>query len=187
MAVYFTADTHFGHAGVIKACHRPFGCVAEMDAALISNWNEVVGPDDTVYHLGDFCFKGSKLAQKVLEQLSGEIIFIVGNHDTENTVKLARWAATHDMLEISVDGAKLILCHYPFLEWVGVYRGARHLHGHTHARIPPTSLRADVGVDAWNYRPVSWPEIRARMSEAAPHDPEAFYAPRAVRAPGPDR
>ena len=52
--IFFTADTHFGHANIIKYCHRPFATVEEMDDALVRNWNAVVSPDATVFHLGDF-------------------------------------------------------------------------------------------------------------------------------------
>ena len=51
---FFTADTHFGHANIIKYTNRPFDSPNHMDDILIANWNAVVGPDDEVYHLGDF-------------------------------------------------------------------------------------------------------------------------------------
>ena len=53
-SVYFTADQHFSHAGIIGLCKRPFRSIEEMDEAMIANWNTVVGPDDDVWHLGDF-------------------------------------------------------------------------------------------------------------------------------------
>lgn len=175
MAVFFTADTHFGHAAIIRLCNRPFSSVAEMDAAMTETWNATVGPDDTVYHLGDFAFKGSKVATGYLEALNGQIVLIKGNHDTANTAKLPRWEAAYDLLELSLDGVKLSLCHYPLLEWPGAYRGAVHLHGHTHGRIGPNRQRCDVGVDVWGYRPVGLAEIRARLAQSAPYDPAAFY------------
>ncbi len=54
MTTWFTADTHFGHTNVIRYCARPFDSVQAMDETLIENWNQVVRPKDTVYHLGDF-------------------------------------------------------------------------------------------------------------------------------------
>jgi calcineurin-like phosphoesterase family protein len=54
MAVFFTSDTHFGHAGARALYCRPFGSVAEMDAAMVDRWNLRVGAEDEVWHLGDF-------------------------------------------------------------------------------------------------------------------------------------
>ena len=48
--LFFTSDTHFHHANIIRFCNRPFRDVEEMDEILIRNWNEVVGPEDTVFH-----------------------------------------------------------------------------------------------------------------------------------------
>ena len=46
--IYFTADTHFGHENVIRFCGRPYATAAEMDEALIENWNSRVKGNDTV-------------------------------------------------------------------------------------------------------------------------------------------
>ena len=66
--VFFTSDTHFNHANIIKFCERPFGSIEEMNEALIANWNRVVGKDDIVFHLGDFCFGGSEAWNSILEK-----------------------------------------------------------------------------------------------------------------------
>lgn len=175
MTDYFIADTHFGHSTVIRTCGRPFRSVAEMNAAMIEQWNAAVGPDDRVFHLGDFCFKGSKLAKRILPELQGELVLIRGNHDTEGMMSLSRWSAVHDILEITSQGRRLVLCHYPMLEWPGCFRGAMHLHGHTHGRVPPTSARIDVGVDVWGFAPVALEQIIDRAEAAPRHDPKRFY------------
>ena len=79
--LFFTSDSHFNHENIIRFCKRPFKDTKEMDEALINNWNNVVGQDDTVFHLGDFAFGGSELWNGVLNQLNGHKILIVGNHD----------------------------------------------------------------------------------------------------------
>ena len=43
---YYIADTHFGHKNVIEFDKRPFENIAEMDRALITNWNSRVTDND---------------------------------------------------------------------------------------------------------------------------------------------
>lgn len=68
---FFTSDTHFGHANIIRFCKRPFENVEEMNEALIENWNKVVSDDDTVFHLGDFAFGGSNVWKEIIPRLKG--------------------------------------------------------------------------------------------------------------------
>ena len=67
------SDTHFGHKNVITSDSRPFEDVAEMDEALIENWNSVVKPGDTIYHLGDFAFYSEDKVCGILERLNYRI------------------------------------------------------------------------------------------------------------------
>jgi hypothetical protein len=53
MAAFFTADTHFGDACILR--RRGWATsVDEHDEVLIAHWNETVGPEDEIWHLGDF-------------------------------------------------------------------------------------------------------------------------------------
>lgn len=81
---FFTSDTHFGHANIIRFCKRPFENVEEMNEVLIENWNKVVSDDDTVFHLGDFAFGGSNVWKEIIPRLKGHINLIIGNHDRKN-------------------------------------------------------------------------------------------------------
>ena len=53
--VFFVSDTHFFHKNIIKDCDRPFADVDEMNQFMIDRWNEAVGPDDIVIHVGVEC------------------------------------------------------------------------------------------------------------------------------------
>jgi len=169
---YFTSDHHFGHENIIKLCNRPFANHHEMDRHMIDKWNEVVTADDTVYHLGDFGYKASASYLKgIIEQLNGTIIFIRGNHD-KKTMKafnlIDKFIEVYDMLEVTVDGQHIYLCHYPTIEWPGFYRGSWHLFGHVHGNIPQERLhpnQVDVGVDSWNFTPASFFEIANKIKE----------------------
>ena len=79
---YYIADTHFDHDAIISFDNRPFLFGAEeMNAALIKNWNGVVGKDDTVYILGDFCWSTADRWIEILKQLNGNKELILGNHE----------------------------------------------------------------------------------------------------------
>ncbi|MBR0093251.1 MAG: hydrolase [Lachnospiraceae bacterium] len=122
--IYYIADTHFGHANIIKHCNRPFETVEEMDDALIKNWNHVVSDKDTVYIVGDFAFRGLNW-KEYAKKIRGNKIFLNGNHD-----KFEEPAP--DMLTIKDSGDRIFLCHYPVCEWNGYFRGVLHFYGHIH-------------------------------------------------------
>lgn len=166
--IFFTSDTHFGHESIIHLSSRPFANVDEMNEALIANWNAVVGPRDTVWHLGDFAMGTDRPAGDFANRLNGKIHLIQGNHDDRTVRDCASCFASIDLMKsIQVDGQRIALCHYPLREWEKAWRGAWHLYGHVHSRLDPIlfSKSMDVGVDSNHYRPVAFEDIRTIMSE----------------------
>lgn len=159
-SIWFTGDSHFRHTRILELCGRPFSSIGEMDETIIQRWNARVKPNDTVYHLGDFAWKN--VSQQYLARLNGQIHLIRGNHD--KTVKDG-FSSISDMLTIDVGGMNLVLCHYPIEEWNGFWRGAKHLHGHCHGRMRQQKGRLDVGVDSWDFAPVSLDEIKEKLGE----------------------
>lgn len=161
---YFSADLHLGHAGVIRMCRRPFADAAEMDEHLVHAWNSRVRPVDTVWFLGDFAMGSSpERCRELFARLNGTKHLVRGNHDRQRVLDLP-WASQHDLTQITVDGVRLVLCHYALRSWNQVWRGSLHLFGHTHATLPPTRQSCDVGVDAWAFRPVTLAEIQERLA-----------------------
>jgi calcineurin-like phosphoesterase family protein len=154
MALFFTSDTHFGDHRTLNIHKRPFASVAAMDATLIARWNAAVAPDDEVWHLGDFARSASG-AEGLLARLHGRKHLIAGNNDPLETRAAAGWTSVADYAELEVDGRRLVLCHYPFRSWNGQAKGAINLHGHSHGRMKPLPRQIDVGVDAWDFAPVS--------------------------------
>jgi calcineurin-like phosphoesterase family protein len=163
MTVFFTADTHFGHGGARTLYRRPFASVAETDAAMTERWNATVAPEDEVWHLGDFAIgpRPEALAA-LLAGLHGRKHLVTGNNDGPSTLALPGWASVQPYAELMLDGHGLVLCHYAFRTWRNMHRGWRNLHGHSHGRLKPLPRQADVGVDAWDFRPVTLADILAR-------------------------
>lgn len=178
--VFFTSDTHFGHSNIIKYCQRPFNSAEHMDEVLISNWNEVVSPQDIVFHLGDFCFGSDKEWIKILQRLNGTKYLILGNHDLKkiaNSNQIKDYFADINMqMRVVVDKQKMLLNHYPFLSFEGGYQNVWQLFGHVHSSKHSTGLdkerlvhlfptQYDVGVDNNNYRPVSFAQVSQIITE----------------------
>jgi calcineurin-like phosphoesterase family protein len=158
MAVFFTSDSHFGDHRTLNIWKRPFESVAQMDSLLRERWNAVVGPDDEVWHLGDFARKPDDV-QGLLEQLHGVKHLVRGNNDPPGTIAAKGWASVQDYAEIQLDGRLLVMCHYPFRTWNGQHKGSIDLHGHSHGRLKPLPRQVDVGVDVWGWRPVTLEEL----------------------------
>ena len=174
---FFTSDTHFHHANIIKHAKRPFADVNEMDAVLKENWNRTVPKDANVWHLGDFSWKNG-FPSHITKQLNGHIKVLKGNHDT--------WAMPTIVDDVFYDGSPyaelsfthtkhVVMCHYPLCSWNGMHHNSVHLFGHCHSNLQPFIERCmpnakmlDVGVDniarilggnKGDYRPVSYTEV----------------------------
>ena len=129
---FYIADTHYGHNNILKYDNRPFMSVEEMDRALIRNWNNAVSPEDRVYILGDFSWYDKKSTGKVLDELNGTKILIIGNHDHVTDKLKDKFAARYDCLEINDGGKTVILSHYPIPFWNKQFYDSVHLYGHVH-------------------------------------------------------
>jgi calcineurin-like phosphoesterase family protein len=161
---WFTADTHFGHEAIIRHCSRPFADAAEMNEALIANWNAVVRPKDDVWHLGDFGPRSRNTVEALLARLHGRKHLIHGNHDTGQARGASGWASSQPFAEVTVEGERIVLLHYAMRVWPRSHHGSLHLYGHSHGQLPGDRQSCDVGVDAWAYRPVGLTEIRERLA-----------------------
>ncbi|MCC8962472.1 metallophosphoesterase family protein [Bradyrhizobium sp. Pear76] len=174
MAVFLIADTHFGHAGIIRMCRRPFADVREMDATMIANWNAVVRQADDVIHLGDFAhrYDAAKLP-KLFASLNGRKHLIKGNHDDAATLALP-WESVRDIAYASIDSQNVVLCHYAMRTWPRIRKGALMLYGHSHGRLAGNVQSCDVGVDVLGFAPVRLKTIKSYLATLPlMNDPEA--------------
>jgi calcineurin-like phosphoesterase family protein len=195
MTVWFTADLHLGHTNIIRYSARPFVDAAAMNRALIDRWNEVVGDDDDVWMLGDFAMGKIDETLPLVAQLRGRKVLLTGNHDrcwADHGRRAEGWAeryleagfaeVLHGQINLDVSGTNVVASHFP-------YRGDSHdhdryvqqrpmdkgrwlLHGHVHERWQQRGRMINVGVDAWDYRPVAVATIRELIS-AGPNEREA--------------
>jgi calcineurin-like phosphoesterase family protein len=168
MTIYFTSDTHFGDFRRIRTDKRPFSSIEEHDAALVARWNETVGADDEIWHLGDVAPTYDRMSvAKLLAALRGRKHLIIGNNDPLATTECALWASTQHYAELDIDGHRLVLCHYPFRSWNRMGKGVIDLHGHSHGKLKELPRQYDIGVDVFEYRPVTLAMILASKKRRA--------------------
>jgi calcineurin-like phosphoesterase family protein len=202
MTTWLESDTHYYHPNIILHCKRPYirldggevdrgtdgrlswrtkeiGRVRarEMTEDLIRDHNELVKPEDLVYHLGDFSFGGTKEVAQLLRRLNGNYRFIWGNHDKA----LKDFSSIIDyypdlqfrvkflgnMAEVEIEDKTVVLNHYAMRVWNKSHHDAWHLYGHSHGTLPddPNSLSFDVGIDCHQYKPISFDTVRKIMAK----------------------
>ena len=86
--IYFTSDTHFGHEKDFLWSPRGYNSIYEHDKDIIQKWNNVVTPDDDVYHLGDVMLGDNDYGLSCVKQLNGKLHIIRGNHDSNSRIEL---------------------------------------------------------------------------------------------------
>ena len=183
--IYFTSDTHFGHYNIIKYCNRPFDNIHIMDQIIFDNINKVVGQGDTLYILGDFCFKGKKPIDYRLKILCRDVHLILGNHDkrinfiNSDTTDMNGFSSIQEVKEIIHCNQRIYLSHYPHRSWPASHKGSWMLFGHVHSKLDhedriSNRKTLDVGVDnTVNYnkpfgQPWSFKELQQLFNAKVP-------------------
>jgi calcineurin-like phosphoesterase family protein len=187
--VFFTSDTHFRHNQSFIYESRGYKDRYEHDDALIAKINEVVRPEDTLIHLGDFCLNITPPEfNEILARINCQnIAYIWGNHNscirkhyedavaTEygKDIEVYPYAVGKITYlgyygEVIVNGQMIVIHHYPHQIWNQMQKGAWQLSGHSHYTNPTTQLDStdnkilDVGWDGHG-KPLSFPEIQKIM------------------------
>jgi len=163
--IYFTADQHFGHENIIKYTHRPFKNANNMNNELIRRYNAVVTDEDTVYFIGDVSL--SRNVDSIagwVERLNGSKHLILGNHDALKPFTyvdhIGFWSV-HTALRVE----EFVLCHDPAPSCVD--RERIWLCGHVHNLFKQINNVVNVGVDVWDFAPVSIEQIRQLLRSPA--------------------
>jgi len=211
MTTYYCSDPHAFHGNIMKYCRRLAFMTDEdreaflsleasggdirsfrigdesldrMTRGLVANINARVGPEDTLWCLGDWVFgRGSdyyRNARWFRDQIRCRTIFFVwGNHDDRKIREL--FTATHDQVEIRDRGVRITLNHYPMITWNGQHHATVaepniHLYGHVHALYQSEPAASplkekdaaawpalDVGFDGHDYQVWSLEEVLERL------------------------
>lgn len=198
MTVFYTADLHFGHQRIQEFVPwRPGADVDEMNQVLIERWNETVTLQDDVIVLGDVAMGKIADTLPLVGQLNGSKVLLPGNHDRcfEGLKGWEKWVQRY--LDVGFNdivqgtgtnclGEKMVvkLNHFPYTkderhedrfdEWLPHNDHKTWLlHGHVHQlwKTQRAHMQINVGVDVWDYRPVSAEQLLAEITPPRTEEP----------------
>jgi len=124
-----------------------------MHGAILSRWNERVKATDTVYVLGDVCFKPKFL--QLLNACHGRKVLIQGNHDQEKASRYLGFFADVRAYDVK---EKCIASHIP-IHPQSLDRWRLNIHGHLHANTLDDPRYINVSCEQVNFTPITLEEI----------------------------
>jgi calcineurin-like phosphoesterase family protein len=152
---WIISDTHFFHENIGKYCNRP----ENWQDLILKNWNDLIAPDETVLHLGDFALGKKSNFVLLTEFLNGKLFLIRGNHDRLGATYCSSHGVTlvKDPFLVSLgEHNRLVFSHRPI---VPLPDGFTNLHGHSYNNPPPPEgsnlgpYHINMSVEVRDYRP----------------------------------
>lgn len=188
MNTWFTSDTHYNHKNIVRGTStwdkfeegsshqscRDFDTLEKHNSVLVDNFNALVKPEDTLWHLGDVAFGGHQNIKTFMDRLNCKNVHLIfGNHDQHieplDSIYRPLFASCQYYKELSFGGSpnkvKFILFHFAQRVWNKGHHGAIHLYGHSHGTLPGVGKSMDVGVDTNDYKPYHLDTIRKIMEK----------------------
>lgn len=161
--VFVWSDMHFGHKSenwdVPLWKKRGFISIEDHDEKLIKGWNESVGMNDDIFHLGDIMFgpDGDRRIDNLLNRLNFTNLYLMGGNHHSGFKQLFNKAEVVDgvfqvknghktifflpnYFEVRFGGNSFVLSHYPILSWNGQGKGSIMVHGHCHDSLVNSHL-----------------------------------------------
>jgi calcineurin-like phosphoesterase family protein len=161
---FATGDLHLNHRKIPIYCRRRF-CLSPQELVLLDSgapvrcketpdgWlpsedslermnthildeiNKIVGINDTLWVLGDYCFTPKGLeefyARKFRNRINCQNVNLIwGNHDHRNIAPV--FNRTYERYIMRWKGRKIIMSHCAHAVWEGSHRKSYHLYAHSH-------------------------------------------------------
>ncbi len=159
---FVTSDYHFRDWA---NCLLPEN-TEEEEMQHVELWNSVVGKNDLVMYIGDFCDGGVGDLEELSKKLNGRKILIKGNHDSLDD-EWYRCAFENVVKELRIEELNIRLIHAKE-EAKDRQSGERIIYGHEHRLMsePPPTTRDSICICAkWHgWKPITLAAAIRQMS-----------------------
>lgn len=180
--IFWTSDIHFRHNSILQYTDRKNVAlnIEQHDQFMVDAINATVTDNDILYILGDIAHCATPwLTLDLVSKLNGKLHLVKGNHDTKHLdiyKASGLFESVQSELQLVLNKKRIIMYHFPILEWDAGHYGSWMLHGHTHGNLDyakhglENNRVFDVSLDAsYNlrgaYRPWSFDELDAILSQ----------------------
>ena len=181
--IWFTSDWHFNDTRITKDLNlffRPFcmlhpekskeELVSIQNKFIIDRINQFVKEDDTLFHIGDVSI--DKPGVKLMDQIKcKDRHLIIGNYDDDKLNDLDSYFSTMQESH-TITEHNLYLNHYPVNK---VDKPLFNIVGHIHGLWKVQRNMVNVGLDAWNFLPVSLDTILFTQNAIEKHYDENVF------------
>lgn len=164
--IFIISDTHFSHENIYQFFNydrtkmRPWDNAEDADNYMIEKWNEIVKPNDKVYHLGDVGSNRNKL-DIIMPKLNGRKILIKGNHDKfKPKFYLQHFKDIRGCHNLD----NYLLTHIP-IHTESKDKFKLNIHGHVHANSLTDKWYYNACVEVNNYAPIPFEEIKQAIQQ----------------------
>jgi len=174
---WIIADTHLFHGTledprIVKYANRPLN----HNNLIISWWNQLVQPEDTILHLGDVILASVRKMRDIAPLLRGDKYLIKGNHDSRRKLRNNMGFRPVQRFELKIKGRTwhyvradsygVVFSHQPLpLGWLGQNK-LLNLHGHIHNLKDVSPRHINMSVEVRNYRPYKFGEILKEIDDS---------------------
>lgn len=157
--IYFWSDQHFNHKNIINIVGRPFEDMEHMNSYMFEQYRKKIKPEDLVIWGGDIAFGPIENISKILSNLPGKKLLVMGNHDFDAKNNFKNYNAFDSSLMVfsyqeNIDNniCNVIVTHYP-LDLKYIPENTVNIHGHIHAYLAGEK-RINMSVEQTQYMPV---------------------------------
>lgn len=187
---FVSSDWHLGHRKDFIWAKRGYSSVEEHDQSVIAKVNELVGVNDNLFYLGDFCLNtNEKQLESYLNQITCQNIHLIWGNHPNPIYKMYRQAVAEQFhrddievypfrfknlnilgyhYECVIQGKYVVFNHFPISIWENMKDGAYMLCGHSHYSYPDTRIDSQNGLTldcGWDghTRPLLFEEVISMM------------------------
>jgi calcineurin-like phosphoesterase family protein len=156
---FVISDTHFNHTRLAEVYEREarMSLPGDHNRVMRERWQQTVGPEDTILHLGDVALGKASEFWRIADQLTGvKYMLDSGNHDKQTMAYYEEhgFIIVRDF-EADYKGWRIRFSHWPDYDKKFIGKGPKRInvHGHVHSKTLDDPRYINTSVEVIGFCP----------------------------------